>query len=127
MCILDDIKNELKNAATYITGSGKIIARDHCHLKDIIRRRIHKYGPNCDLNDIDVSHVKFMGWLFEHMNFTGDISKWDVSNVDEMCYMFSDSTFNGDISKWDVSKVTNNVHIFVNCPIKDKYKTKFNN
>ena len=34
MCILDDIKTELKNVATYVTGSGKIIARDSCHLQD---------------------------------------------------------------------------------------------
>ena len=42
-----------------------------------------------------------------------------------MASMFFDSEFNGDISKWDVSKVTNNVHIFVNCPIEEKYKPKF--
>ena len=124
MCILDDIKTELKNVATYVTGSGKIVARDSCHLQDIIRRRIHKYGPNCDLNDIDVRHVKDMGWLFEHMNFTGDISKWDVSNVSNMDYMFSDSTFNGDISKWDVSNVEDYGDIFYDCAIEEKYKPK---
>ena len=100
MCILDGIKTELKNVATYVTGSGKIIARDSCHLQDIIRRRIHKYGPNCDLNDIDVSHVKSMGWLFEHMNFTGDISKWDVSNVKDMGGMFDKSPLEGKEPSW---------------------------
>ena len=72
-------------------------------LKQIIKDRIDKEGPNCDLNDIDTSLIEDMSWLFRH------------------------SSFNGDISKWDVSKVTNNVHIFVNCPIKEKYKPKFNN
>ena len=39
--------------------------------------------------------------------------------------MFAWSRFNGDIYNWDVSNVTNNVRIFDNCPIKEKYKPKF--
>ena len=34
-------------------------------------------------------------------------------------------SFNQDISKWDVSKVKYSLNIFYNCPIKEKYKTKF--
>ena len=94
MCILDDIKTELKNVATYVSGSGKIIARDHCHLHDLIVRRIHKYGPNCNLNDIDVSRVTFMDSLFQDSDFNGDISEWDVSNVDSMACMLERSSFN---------------------------------
>ena len=40
--------------------------------------------------------------MFEHSNFTSDISNWDVSNVTNMMRMFSISNFNGDISKWPV-------------------------
>ena len=39
--------------------------------------------------------------------------------------MFMRSKFNSDISNWDVSNVTNNIDIFYNCPIKEKYKPKF--
>ena len=114
MCILDGIKTELKNVATYVSGGEEIIARDHQHLQDLIVRRIHKYGPNCDLNDIDVSRVTFMGFLFQGLDFNGDISEWDVSNVDCMACMFEGSSFNGDISTWNVSKVQDMSGMFKN-------------
>ena len=41
--------------------------------------------------------------------------------------MFEGSAFSGDISNWDVSNITNSVNTFHNCPIKEKYKPKFNN
>ena len=75
-------------------------------LKRIIAERIEKYGPNCDLNDIDVSKVTNMEYMFYGTQFNGDISKWDVSNVTDMSGLFFGSQFNGDISKWDVSNVT---------------------
>ena len=34
-------------------------------LKKIISCRIKEQGPNCDLNDIDVSLIEDMSWLFE--------------------------------------------------------------
>ena len=74
-------------------------------LKEIIKERISKEGPNCDLNDIDVSLITSMAGLFEDSNFNGDISKWDVSNVKYMTWMFANSKFNGNISEWDVSNV----------------------
>ena len=40
--------------------------------------------------------------------------------------MFEFSIFNNDISNWDVSNVTNNIDMFVDCPIEEKYKPKFN-
>ena len=70
-------------------------------LEDIIKQKIESEGNECDLNDID------------------------TSNITDMSSLFEDSGFNGDISKWDVYNVTNNVNIFVNCPIKEKYKPKF--
>ena len=75
-------------------------------LEDIIEERISKEGPNCDLNDIDVSLIDDMSYLFcksSLSTFNGDISNWNVRNVKEMTAMFRGSKFNGDISKWDVS------------------------
>ena len=74
-------------------------------LQELIKDRIIKEGPKCNLNDIDVSLITDMSYLFHNSNFNGDISKWDVSNVTDMYGMFMHSKFNGDISKWDVSNV----------------------
>lgn len=108
MSILD----ELKNVMYYISGRGKVIARDRYHLRYIIRKKIKKYGPNCNLNDIDVSRVTEMYEVFRGSKFNGDISRWNVSNVRSMAAMFVDSEFNGDISNWDVSNVEDMSHMF---------------
>ena len=84
-------------------------------LIEIITNQIDKFGYDCDLNNIDVSHISDMSWLFaksedygykDFYKFCGDISKWDVSNVYYMNSMFrGNESFNGDISKWNVSNV----------------------
>ena len=120
-------------------------------LQDIIKQRIEQEGPEVNLNDINVSNITNMSYLFFNSNFNGDISQWDVSNVTDMKFMFYNcKNFNQDISKWDVSNVTDmnemfcgcksfnqdisswdfsNVkrmsNIFANCPIEEKYKPKF--
>ena len=88
-----------------VEESRKIVAEDRDHLIDLVVDRIKKYGPGCDLNDIDVSHVADMTHLFTYSKFNGDISKWDVSNAKDTSHMFDHSSFNGDISKWNVSNV----------------------
>ena len=124
----------------------KVVARDYDHLRQLIKNRIKKRGPNCDLNDIDVrritdmsylfygltsyfngdisqwdvSNVKDMRCMFNGSDFNGDISQWDVSNVEDMAYMFKGSDFNGDISQWDVSNVTDMTRMFDNSPLKGK-------
>ena len=50
----------------------------------IIKSRIDKHGTNCNLNDIDVSLITDMTYLFYMTKFNGDISEWDVSNVTDM-------------------------------------------
>ena len=96
-------------------------------LKDIIKQRIKQEGNKVDLNDIDVSKITDMSYLFEGTAFNGDISNWDVSNVTNMYAMFYNcKTFNQDISSWDVSKVTNMRNMFSGCKIKEKYKQKVN-
>ena len=117
-------------------------------LEQIIEDRISKEGPNCDLNDIDVSLIEDMSYLFYGSKFDGDISRWDVSNVINMTGMFDRSKFNQDIRKWDVNKVKkmdftfcfskfnqdisqwninkncNTWFMFDLCPIKEEYKPK---
>ena len=117
-------------------------------LEKIIEERINKEGPNCNLNDIDVSLIDDMSWLFSDSDFNGDISKWDVSKVTDMAGMFYNSSFNGNINDWDVSNVLNTTRMFVlskfnqdisnwkinekcsaydtffRCPIKEEFKPK---
>ena len=83
-------------------------------LEKLIKQRMKEQGPNCDLNDIDVSEIKDMSSLFYNSEFNGDISKWDTSKVMFMDSMFERSEFNGDISKWDVSNVKDMHSMFYN-------------
>ena len=117
-------------------------------LRKIIEDRIKEQGNNCDLNDIDVSLINDMSYLFFDSKFNGDISNWDVSNVEDMSDMFISSRFNGDLSNWNVSNVEDmsgmfigskfscNINkwkindkcdtyaMFYNCPIKEEFKPK---
>ena len=114
----------------------------------MIKKRMCEEGNKCDLNDIDVSLIDDMSYLFRESKFNGDISRWNTSNTTNMRYMFAESDFNGDISKWDVSNVNNmwgifykskfnqdisnwkinkdcvTYSMFTDCPIKEEYKPK---
>ena len=86
-------------------------------LRETIEERMKKYGNNCNLNDIDVSEITDMSWLFSInlglSRFSGNISRWNTSNVKNMSHMFYwAKDFNCDISKWDVSNVYNMESMF---------------
>ena len=85
---------------------------DKNELMSIIKERMKINGDDCDLNDIDVSQINDMSWLFSGSGFNGNISEWDVSNVKDMNHMFNYSVFNGDISRWDVSSVNDMSYMF---------------
>ena len=104
-------------------------------LQKLLKELIKERGMDGDFNDIDTSQITDMSHLFDFdstrlfdtSDFNGDISKWDVHNVKDMCCMFyTAENFNSDISKWDVSNVENMNYIFDNCPIREKFKPKFN-
>ena len=76
----------------------KYFPKERGELRNLIKQRIKKEGNEVDLNDID------------------------VSNINDMSYLFKNLDFNGDISNWNVSKVKNKNYMFYNCTIKDKYK-----
>ena len=79
---------------------GSVRPTNSRELKRLIAQRIIEYGPDCDLNDIDVSRVTDMSRLFENSEFNGDISQWDVSNVTNMSLMFYRSPLEGKEPSW---------------------------
>ena len=107
--IIKKSKNKNNNNYKYFPKTKK-------ELRDIIKKRTKQKGNEVNLNDIDISEITDMSYLFEGTNFNGDISGWDVSNVTDMNAMFAwCEDFNQDISKWDVSNVTNMRSMFTEC------------
>ena len=86
-------KRLVEEVLSLTAKSRKVVARNQLHLRKLVKDRISKFGPNCDLNDIDVSHITDMSSLFYKSEFNGNISQWDVSNVRNMSYIFKDSKF----------------------------------
>ena len=123
----------MKNITNFINERLHITTKSHIHhytcqpetwdeLREIIVKRIYDDGFECDLNDIDVSKIKDMSYLFNASGnsiferFNGDVSQWNVSNVTNMRWMFKGcKKFNCDLSRWDVSKVTNMECMFCKC------------
>ena len=76
-----------KNLSSFSTYSCQPKTKEE--LKSIIKSRVDKEGPECNLNDIDVSLIDDMSYVFLQSNFIGDISNWNVSNVNDMTGMFA--------------------------------------
>ena len=94
----------------------KYFPETRAELRDIIKQRINIEGKEVDLNDIDTSKITDMSFLFEGVDFNGDISKWNVLKVTNMSNMFFGcESFNQDISRWDVSKVLDMDYMFYWC------------
>lgn len=121
---LEDLFKELNGASCFFTGKPQAkseppkfisgVFTDKESLKAAIKHNISTFGPNVDLNSIDVSQITDMSNLFAASAFNGDISKWDVSHVTNMERMFHSADFKGDISGWNVSNVTNMKGMFGN-------------
>ena len=97
-----------------------IVVSSKSELKRLIALRIKEHGSDCDLNDIDVSHITDMSYMFYDSTFKGDISKWDVSNVTNMDSMFCNTIFDGDISGWDVHNLRDMSYMFIYSPLSDR-------
>ena len=87
-----------KDISSFSTYSYQPKTREE--LKEIIANKIANEGTRCNLNDIDVSQVESMG------------------------YLFYKSKFNRDISKWNIRQDCSTDFMFDNCPIKEEYKPK---
>lgn len=83
-------------------------------LWDLVGELLKKRGNGCDLNDVDVSDVKDMSYIFQYTDVDFDVSGWDTSHVWFMTGMFRASKFNGDISRWNVWVVDNMEEMFWN-------------
>lgn len=77
-----------------------IVVSNRGELLKLIEQRIEEQGPNCDLNDIDVSRVTDMYCLFEGSKFSGNVSAWNTSNVERMDYMFMETPQEGMEPSW---------------------------
>ena len=86
-------------------------------LINIINKLFKERGDDADLNDIDVSAITDMSYLFVCFKIGNiDISEWDVSNVTNMNSMFYNChNFNSDLSKWNVSNVLIMRSMFYRC------------
>jgi len=53
----------------------KFFPKNKKQLQKIIYSQTYKYDNEVDLNNIDVSQITDMSYLFKNLNFNGDISK----------------------------------------------------
>ena len=90
--------------------------KDRDELYEILKERLAK-DKNANLNDIDVSEIEDMSFLFDNLDpHDIDISQWDVSKVKDMLHMFAYCpNFNCDLSNWDVSNVEDMWAMFEGC------------
>ena len=80
----------------------------------MVRREMHRLGPYCYLNHIQVGYITDFTNIFAETQFNGDVSRWDVARGWDFSGMFSNCPFNGDVSKWDVANAENFSNMFSN-------------
>ena len=66
----------------------------------MLKKLLKERGKDADLNDIDVSNITDMEYLFYKSNFNGDISKWKVYKNTSMRLMFDDCPLDKNKPKW---------------------------
>ncbi len=81
-------------------------------LRALVRGEMHRLGPYCDLNHIQVGYITDFTNIFAETQFNGDVSRWDVARGWDFSGMFSNCPFNGDVSKWDVANAENFSNMF---------------
>ena len=83
----------------------------------LLHKLIEERGPDADLNDIDITELNDISYLFKNIDpHNINISKWDVRNIGNMHGMFwGCKNFNCDLSNWDVRNVKNMGNMFHNC------------
>jgi len=65
--------------------------RTKAELEQIIKNRMDIEGFECDLNDVDVSQISDMSYIFSRSQFNGDISKWVLHKGVSMIMIFYNS------------------------------------
>ena len=82
------------------TKEKRYYPKNRIELREIISEKTKKEGLECDLNDIDVSRIKDMSYMFYNSKFNRDISKWNVSKVKDMNNMFWKCPLEKNLPKW---------------------------
>lgn len=120
-------KNKVRKVKNY-----EFFPQSTKELIDIIHERLEE-SPNIDLNDVDVSEITNMDYLFSYTHGysrlpkTINISEWDVTNVTSMMGMFYGcEDFNCDLSNWNVSSVIDMSYMFFNCENFNSDLSKWN-
>ena len=110
------------NKDTFRKAKYKYFPEKKRELESIITDLLDKHAGQevIDLNDIDISNINDISFLFYKRNdiYNIDISNWDVSNVTNMSSIFyncKNLQSIGDISGWNVSAVKDMGGMFYNC------------
>lgn len=111
------IQEKLKLNNEYKEPKYSCQPKDKKELIEILKERLSK-NVHADLNDIDVSQIKYMNLLFNHKwnPCNIKIDQWDMSNVEDTRGMFYKCrNFNCDLSNWDVSNIKLMGDMFIGC------------
>ena len=99
-------------------GKNKFNSKEE--LKKYLKSEIERQGENVVIQNLDVSNLKDLSYLFEDITNgvrSLDLSGWNTSHVHEMDCMFyrCDSLESLNLSGWDVSNVVDMGSMFCGC------------